>query len=325
MKKPVLEAIAISVLIVSLMTASQGADASLSVKVNHSNATITLSQTVEFTVEANELCNFTWYCDGFAVQSEWTTSSNYTFTPKSLGTYKVQLAVDGTILPGPADTVTIKVIAESVSSPTQTPSILPYATYHSGDTYTTIYIRNVTSPPDGAKPPIVRILSPANNSVIASTNVTLAFDLIPVASTGFYPDSFLAHYTTSWDSRNISFAADSSSVSITVTEIPEGSQWIRVCATALSGENETGRAYVTNPNTPDGFIVCGRFLHIYSDAIGVADSSSVNFTIDASSPFTPSGQDSQQMGFVGVILAVVLIVTVVCAGLGLLVYLNRRK
>ncbi|HII85342.1 TPA: hypothetical protein HA273_01905 [Candidatus Bathyarchaeota archaeon] len=322
--KSISKAIIFSLFAVAIIAFFQESNASFHVKANHSNATITLSQTVGFTVEANEHCNFTWYCDGVAVQSEWAAYSNYAFIPKTLGTLKIQLATNGVILPGPADSVTVRVIAEPAPTPTQTLPILPHATYHSGDSFTTVYFRNITAQPSNAKPPKVTILSPANYSSTTTNNLTLAFDLTATASSGFHPDSFTAHYTTSWEpNHNISIASEVSNASIILTGIPDGQQWIRVYATALSGENETGRENVTKPNSPDSIII-GKFLYIYSDAIGISDYSSVNFTIDTSKPIAQPEDDSDKDSGRNFLLCLCTTAIVAVLALAFLMWRHRK-
>ena len=53
----------------------------------------------------------------------------------------------------------------------------PHSTYHKGDPYTTIYSPSEIAPPNGTKPPIITITTPINNTLIASNNLTLTFNL----------------------------------------------------------------------------------------------------------------------------------------------------
>ena len=54
----------------------------------------------------------------------------------------------------------------------------PHSTYYPGDPYTTVYYPTEIPPPNDTKPPIVTIISPVNNLVIASNNLTLTGDMI---------------------------------------------------------------------------------------------------------------------------------------------------
>ena len=123
----------------------------------------------------------------------------------------------------------------------------PRSTYHSGDTYTTVYRPTEISPPNGTKEPIITITLLVKNAVIASSNLTLTFDLTLEASTGFYPITLEAvYYKLSWQSNNNTLDIDSHALfmkktlpfSINITNIPEGTQSITVYA------YEIGRAHV---------------------------------------------------------------------------------
>lgn len=171
----------------------------------------------------------------------------------------------------------------------------PRTTYHPGDSYTTVYYQNEISPPDSTKQPIVTILTPANNTVIASNNVTLTFNLTLEASTSFYPITLgPVYYKSSWQSNNItidvdchsSFMSKTLQMSITAIDVPEGPQWMTVYAYAVC-EYETGRENVTVPNTPTSILLF-NFLYVYSNIYRIGGSSSVNFTIDTSPTKIPS-------------------------------------
>ena len=57
-----------------------------------------------------------WYCDDVLVKSEYAQHSNYTFTPRALGTYFIKLSVDG--FTNPMGPTKVNVIAEPTPTPT---------------------------------------------------------------------------------------------------------------------------------------------------------------------------------------------------------------
>lgn len=78
-----------------------------SVSEGSSKTTIALGETVEFWVDVKPTSFIKWYCDDVLVQSEYTTHSNYTFTPKSPGTYYIELSVDGFTKPSGPRKITV--------------------------------------------------------------------------------------------------------------------------------------------------------------------------------------------------------------------------
>jgi hypothetical protein len=175
---------------------------------------------------------------------------------------------------------------------------VPRTTYTPGDTYTAIYSPTEIAPPNGTKLPIVKIISPMNKQVVSSKNLTFVFNLTLEASTSTYPITLDAlYYKPSWQSDNITIEVDSHApymnktlpFSINLAGIPEGNQSIVVYAYTVC-EYETRRELLRQPVSQSGFIV-GNFLYIDSNFYVMAGSSSVNFTIDTSSPVIPPEND----------------------------------
>jgi hypothetical protein len=146
------------------------------------------------------------------------------------------------------------------------------------------YIRDTqfkeVAPPIGAEPPIISVLTPKNNTVYNSSDVSLVFD---VFFGGYYNSR--VYYNSSWQSNsswelNINNASVIPSTlindrnfeySIKMEGIPEGPQWLEVYAVG-EGFNNTG------------YEIKGLNLIYYVDFYKVVGSSTVNFTIDTTPP-----------------------------------------
>ena len=120
MKKSAVSIVIILVFAVSMMVAFHSVDALVSVSQGSTKTTITLNEFVDFWVDVNPSVSIQWYCNDVLVQSEYTSHSNYTFTPKSIGTYMIKLSVAGFTKPSGPTKVTV--ISTPISpTTTQTP------------------------------------------------------------------------------------------------------------------------------------------------------------------------------------------------------------
>lgn len=170
-----------------------------------------------------------------------------------------------------------------------TQALTPYSTYYPGDPYTTIYTYKEIPPPANANArlPTVSILSPTNNTAIASNNVTIVFN---VESTSYFIYLGPAYYKASWQSDNVTIDTESLSqsaanvhqLSVNVTNVPEGPCGITVYADAIV-EYLVNSEEVVHPNTPTSIILIHNLI-ITSTVYRVMGSSTVNFTIDTSPP-----------------------------------------
>jgi hypothetical protein len=79
----------------------QTTNAMPNVNLDYTKTTISIYETVNFTAQVSYSANITWFCDDVNVQSEFSTSSNYTFMPKAVGVYYFKLYVDGFTNPPP--------------------------------------------------------------------------------------------------------------------------------------------------------------------------------------------------------------------------------
>ena len=168
--------------------------------------------------------------------------------------------------------------------------LAPRSTYSPGDPYTTLfYPPTEVPPPDYAKPPIVTIPSPVNDTVITANNGSLNFSLTLEASNSSRPITLgPVSYKASWMSNNITIGVGDSSapfltktlpLSIDLANMPEGTQSITVYAYA-SCEYETRREQTAVSNDPFNVLVF-KYLNIYYNAYKIGGSSSVNFTFDS--------------------------------------------
>ena len=128
MKKSALSIVIILVVAVSLMAPVHPVNALVSVSQGSTKTTITLNETVDFWVDVNPSSSIQWYCDNVLVNSEFTSHSNYTFTPKAIGTYMIKLSVAGFTKPSGPTKVTVNAAPIISPTPTQTPqpSVIRY-------------------------------------------------------------------------------------------------------------------------------------------------------------------------------------------------------
>ena len=80
---------------------------------------------------------------------------------------------------------------------------------------------------------------------------------------------------------------------------------------------------MTIPNSPDS-IVIGKFLYIYSDAFGMSDYSSVNFTIDTSKPIAQPEDDSDKDSAGNFLLCLCTTAIVAVLALAFLMWRHRK-
>ena len=133
------------------------------------------------------------------------------------------------------------------------------------------FIGGQTPPPEGTEPPIISIVSPKNNTVSASNNISLAFNV-----TGIYMLTDI-YYEVDWQEGNTSayhldmstpdYLYDRSWITEffyneTLIGIPEGRHTIRIIAYAF------------------GSYVIGQTAYVFD----IGGSSSVYFEIDATPP-----------------------------------------
>jgi len=108
-----------------------------SVKEDSTKTTITLNETVEFWVDVKPTSFLKWYCNDVIVKSEYATHSNYTFIPKSVGIYYIELSVDGFTKPSGPRKVTV--VEEPVATQTLTQTPTSRSTHYYNDTHFTLY------------------------------------------------------------------------------------------------------------------------------------------------------------------------------------------
>lgn len=211
---------------------------------------------------------------------------------------------------------------------------VPRTAYYPGDSYTTVYSPIEIPPPNGTKHPTVAITSPANNTVTASNNLTLTFNLTLIASTEHYPITLDAvYFKPNWQSDNITLEIASHSpfmkktfpFSLNLTGVPEGNQTITVYAYAVC-EYETSREFVREPISQSGIVV-GNFLYVYSAFYRTSGSSSVCFTIDpsANEQSTQLPQPEAEGLPTGLVYAAVISIGVAAVSAGLLLYFKKRN
>jgi hypothetical protein len=115
----------------------QNVNALSSVKLDCSRTTITLNETVQFRAEVNPTASIIWYCNDTIVQSEYSSSSSYTFIPKAIGTYFIKLSVDGFTNPPPSGPTRVTVVHELGPSITPT-EVKPSPTSITNDQHFTV-------------------------------------------------------------------------------------------------------------------------------------------------------------------------------------------
>jgi hypothetical protein len=133
MRKSVLAIVTILVVVVSMLAAAHIVNALQSVSEGSTNTTITLNESVDFWIDVKPSSRIKWYCDNVLVKSEYSLHSNYTFRPEAMGTYMIQLSVDGFTSPmGPKE---VTVTAETMPSPTPTQAPQPSVIRYYNDTH----------------------------------------------------------------------------------------------------------------------------------------------------------------------------------------------
>ena len=130
------------------------------------------------------------------------------------------------------------------------------------------------APPDGTLPPTISILSPKNNSVYASNNVTLTLDVTMPESNSVSLDISEIYYVPSWqhETNGQSIKIYAAQGSNSLTNVPEGPRWLEVYAVA------TASAYVS------GHEIEGIHYTTYFVIYKITSSSVVKFTIDITAP-----------------------------------------
>jgi hypothetical protein len=146
-------------------------------------------------------------------------------------------------------------------------------------------------PPVGIEPPTISILTPENNTVYASSNITINFDVIltrDINNDGIHDmndvkslhDLDRVYYNSSWQSNvnnvdipRYTFADNkvTSKYSIKIEGLPEGPQWFEIYAVGIG-------SYATGNEIKD------RTFTVYYDRYKLTGSSMVNFTIDTTPP-----------------------------------------
>ena len=137
-------------------------------------------------------------------------------------------------------------------------------------------------PPDGTKPPIVSIFSPANHTSYPSNNFLLNFNVTIERSNDISLSLSELYYIASWQKDRTDVDLTSlfvknnytwpSTFSINMTDVPEGPRWLEVYAVA------TGFAYETRREVKD------IFHTTYYVGYKITSSSLVEFTIDTTAP-----------------------------------------
>lgn len=208
----------------------------------------------------------------------------------------------------------------------------PHSTYHKGDPYTTIYLPSQIAPPNGTKPPIISITTPIKNTLIASNNLTLTFNLTLESPTTYYPIILQGLcYKTSWQSDNITIDFGSNNkfynktlpFSISYTNLTDGAKSVTIYTSTMY-EFETGRENASKPNTPTSILIF-KYLYIYSNYYFIEGSSSVDFTIDTAPTTTPSVKSDSGLDYTtNILLYTIGIITLLIVAAALLVYHKRR-
>ena len=226
----------------------------------------------------------------------------------------------------------------TVTSQQQTfPLPTTHSTYHHGDPYTTIYYPTEIPSPNETKSPTITIITPTNNTLYGSNNLTLSFNLAMESPSSFYPITLQAlTYKPSWKSDNFTIDTELHSpfinktlpLTIDLTNIPEGNHTVTVTASTLY-EYETGRENFSRLNTPTS-IIRFQYLYIYSNYYTTTGTSTVNFTINTIPTTTPRPSSNNNLSSdygtdtflyaTGIVAAVILVVIV-----GIFVYSKKRS
>lgn len=123
-------------------------------------------------------------------------------------------------------------------------------------------------PPDGTIPPTVSIFSPKNDTVYASSNFSLIFN-IDIA----FHDIAYIYLRPSWQSSNIQVNPKIGNYSINITGVPEGTHSLAVCA-VQNGRVLTREVVDQNSVT----------IYEYFSSFKITGSSRIRFTIDVTPP-----------------------------------------
>ena len=209
----------------------------------------------------------------------------------------------------------------------------PHTTYHKGDPYTTVYFPIEIAPQNGTKPPKIEIRSITNNTILASNNLTITFDLILESPTTYYPIILQGLcYKTSWQSDNITIDFGSNNkfynktlpFSISYTNLTDGEKSVTIYASTMY-DFETGRENVSRPNTPTSILIF-KYLYIYSNYYFIEGSSSVDFTIDTSPTTSPSVNTDSCLDYRNnILLYAIGIIILLIAVASLLVYHKKHN
>jgi len=130
------------------------------------------------------------------------------------------------------------------------------------------------SPPEGTLPPIISIISPQNNTVYASNNVSLTLNVsIPESNSVSLRISEL-YYVPSWihGANNKLVKVNAPHGSISLTDVPEGPRWLEVYAVASATAYEAGHKI-------EG-VQYATYYVIYK----ITSSALVKFTVDNTAP-----------------------------------------
>ncbi|MBT0159085.1 hypothetical protein G4O51_03775 [Candidatus Bathyarchaeota archaeon A05DMB-2] len=124
--------------------------------------------------------------------------------------------------------------------------------------------------PEGTEPITILIISPENCKVYSSSNISLNFNISWPESIDFFW-LFQIYYNASWqpNKTNVDYGSSARSITINLTEIPEGSHQLEVVAVA----KYTG--YISHQEIKNNL-----YLTAYYVSYRLNGSSIVNFTID---------------------------------------------
>jgi hypothetical protein len=129
-------------------------------------------------------------------------------------------------------------------------------------------------PPDGTIPPTVSIFSPKNDTVYASSNFSLVFNVTIAKSYLVSPDISKIYYRPSWQPSNTQVnPKTANNYSINITGVPEGTHSLTVYAV------QNGRVYTREVVDQNSFTK----YHYYS-SFEITGSSRIKFTIDITPP-----------------------------------------
>lgn len=144
----------------------------------------------------------------------------------------------------------------------------------------------VLAPPSDTQPPAILFVSPKNNSAYDSNNVSLIFTVRNAALNNVSFHITELYYKASWQHVNQqatttyvdleTFNRQPSQFYINLTDIPEGPRWLEIYAVAKAIINETRHS-----TRLEGITIT---LTTYYTSYRIACSSTVNFTIDTTTP-----------------------------------------